>query len=101
MSTSANRKMIALPDGMKFTPVYSKCPVCGCDLQKWHDSFVEQVSTYQTKNCSGNTECTFETSPKKLLAHNIFYNCVAWVILPFSAAKKYAAERNQKRRTGR
>lgn len=33
MSTSANRKMIALPDGMKFTPVYSKCPKCGCDLK--------------------------------------------------------------------
>lgn len=34
MSTSANRKMMNLPDGMKFTPVYSKCPKCGCDLKK-------------------------------------------------------------------
>jgi hypothetical protein len=34
MSSDANRKMVILPDGVTFTPVYSKCPKCGCDLTK-------------------------------------------------------------------
>jgi len=60
--------MIALPEGMKFSPVYSKCPKCGCDLEKWHDSSVEQVSANQAKNRTGDTECALETSAKKSLA---------------------------------
>lgn len=97
MSTSANRKMIALPDGMKFTPVYSKCPKCGCDLHKWHDSFVDQISTKQTKNSTSAAEGALKPSAKKSLAHSLFDDCVAWMVFPFTAAKKYAAKRSKKR----
>lgn len=97
MSTSANRKMIVLPPGMKFTPVYSKCPKCGCDLQKWHDSFIDQVSTNQTKHRSSDTKRAFEAMPHKSLPHSLFDNCVAWMVFPFSAAKKHTTKRNQKR----
>lgn len=34
MSTSANRKMVALPRCVKIEPLYSECPKCGCDLTK-------------------------------------------------------------------
>lgn len=97
MSTDANRKMVTLPDGVTFTPVYSKCPKCGCDLQKWHDSFVDQVSTDQTKNGSGDVEGALKASTKKSLAHSLLNDCVAWMIFPFTAAKKYATKRNKKR----
>lgn len=95
MSTHTNRKMVALPDGMKYAPVYKECPKCGCDLEKWHDSFVDQVSANQTKNGTSNAKRPFETMPHKSLAHSLFDNCVAWVVFPFTAAKKYAAKRNQ------
>ena len=32
MSTHANRKMVALPDGLVFKPVLDKCPGCGINL---------------------------------------------------------------------
>lgn len=32
MSTHANRKMVALPDGFVFNPVLDKCPGCGIAL---------------------------------------------------------------------
>ncbi|EAA9183852.1 hypothetical protein BSL44_09060 [Salmonella enterica subsp. enterica serovar Alachua] len=94
---SANTKMIALPDGMKFTPVYSECPKCGCDLHKWQDSFVDQKSTNQTKNSTSEAEGALKPSSKKSLAHSLFDDCVARMVFPFTAAKKYAAKRNQKR----
>ena len=97
MRTDVNRKMVTLPDGVTFTPVYSKCPKCGCDLQKWHDSFVDQVSTDQTKNGSGDVEGALKASTKKSLAHSLLNDCVAWMIFPFTAAKKYATKRNKKR----
>lgn len=97
MSTSANKKMVNLPEGVTFTPVYSKCPKCGCDLQKWHDSFVDQVSTDQTKNCTGDAKGALEAMTHKSLAHNFFDDCVAWMIFPLTAAKKYTTKRNQKR----
>lgn len=37
MSTSANRKMVALPRGVKIEPLYSECPKCGCDLTELPD----------------------------------------------------------------
>lgn len=101
MSTSANRKTITLPHGIKFSPVYSKCPKCGCDLEKWHDSFVDQVCANQAKNRTGDTECALEASAKKSLAHSLFNNCVSWMVFPFTTAKKYAAKRNKKRGVGR
>lgn len=88
MSASKDRKQAMLTDGVEFKPVYRECPECGCDLQKWHDSFVDQVSTYQAKNCSSNAERTLEAGAKKSLAHRLFNNCVAWVIFPFTTAKK-------------
>lgn len=97
MSTSANRKMVNLPKGMMFTPVYSKCPKCDCDLQKWHDSLVDQISTKQAKNGACDTEFALEASTKKSLAHGLFEDCVAWMVFPFTTAKKYAAKRNKKR----
>lgn len=34
MSSNANRKMVALPRGVKIETLYSECPKCGCDLTK-------------------------------------------------------------------
>lgn len=39
MSTSANRKVVALPRGVKIEPLYSECPKCGCNLTKWPADF--------------------------------------------------------------
>lgn len=97
MSTSTNRKIVNLPEGMMFTPVYSKCPKCGCDLQKWHDSFVDQIGTKQAKNGASDAESALKASAKKSLAHSFLDNCVARMVFPFTAAKKYATKRNQKR----
>lgn len=46
MSTSANRKMVNLPKGMMFTPVYNKCPKCGCDLKKLPEEFAVLPDTF-------------------------------------------------------
>ncbi|MCW9547725.1 hypothetical protein [Klebsiella oxytoca] len=91
------RMVKVLSDGAKFTPVYDKCPKCGCDLKEWTDPFVNKVYTDQAKNRASETECSLKSSPKKSLARNFFNNCVSWMIFPFAAAKKYAAKRNQKR----
>ncbi|KVK15812.1 hypothetical protein AWS18_04965 [Enterobacter hormaechei subsp. oharae] len=97
MRTEANRKIVTLPDGMKFKPVFSKCPKCGCDLQKWHDALVHQIGTKQAKNGACNAEGALKASTKKSLAHGFLNDCVAWMIFPFAAAKKYATKRDQKR----
>ena len=46
MSTSANRKMVALPRGVKIEPLYSKCPECGCDLTKLPEDFKVLPDTF-------------------------------------------------------
>lgn len=46
MSTSANRKMVALPRGVKIEPLYSECPRCGCDLTKLPADFAVLPDTF-------------------------------------------------------
>lgn len=46
MSTSANRKMVALPRGVKIEPLYSECPKCGCDLTKLPADFAVLPDTF-------------------------------------------------------
>ncbi|ENI1210148.1 TPA: hypothetical protein ACHFQG_004887 [Enterobacter hormaechei] len=46
MSSSANRKMVALPRGVKIEPLYSECPKCGCDLTKLPVDFAVLPDTF-------------------------------------------------------
>lgn len=46
MSSNANRKMVALPRGVKIETLYSECPKCGCDLTKLPADFKVLPDTF-------------------------------------------------------
>ena len=95
-----NKKVISFPAGMTFKPLYEKCPLCGCDLNQLPNAFVDKVNTDSTEDGTSKAEFSFETSSKKALAPNLFDLCKAWMVLPFSTAKKYSTKRNKKRLIG-
>lgn len=84
-----------LPDGMKFTPTYEHCPKCGYDLNQMPDTLVDKVDANKAENSSSDTEASLKTSTKESLAPHFFNKCVAWMVLPFATAKKYATKRNK------
>ena len=100
MGTSANRKMTTLPKGMKFTPVYTKCPKCGCDLNQIPEAFINQIKANEAKDSSGKAKASPKACTKETLAPNLLNLCIAWMILPFTTTKKYSAKRSQKRFVG-
>lgn len=100
MCTRANRKMFSFPDGVKIKPLYDKCPSCGYDLNQMPDAFVDKIKPDNAENSAGKTEASPESRTKKTLSPNLFKLCIAWMVLPFTAAKKNATKRDKKRFIG-
>ena len=91
------RQGLSFPAGIKVIPLYQKCPLCGYDLNQVPESFINKIKTDTTKNGSGKTIASSKSCPKKALAPHLFDLCKAWMVFPFTAAKKYATKRNQQR----
>lgn len=79
----------------KWTPIYSKCPCCGLDLNKASDALLEQIKSDDTKECSGKAKFSFKSCSKLLTIPDFLNNCVARVVFPFTKTKKNTTKRNK------
>ncbi|MGO3449544.1 hypothetical protein [Escherichia coli] len=100
MRSHKNRKMITFPAGVTIKPLYDECPKCGFDLKQMPEPLVNQIKADDAKNSTGKAKASFKSGSKETLTPNLLNLCIAWMVLPFATAKKYAAKRNQKRFVG-
>jgi hypothetical protein len=78
-----------------WTPLYSKCPCCGFDLNKASDALIQQIKSDETKQGAGKAKFPVKACSKVLAIPDFLNNCVARVVLPFTKTKKNATKRNK------
>ena len=77
-----------MPEGVKWTHLYKKCPCCGFDLNKVPQALIEQIQAEQAKQRSGKAKFSEVTFALKRITCNLGNVCVNWMIFPFTKTKK-------------
>lgn len=79
----------------KWTPIYSKCPCCGFDLNKVSDALIQQIKSDEAKQSTGEAKFSFKACSKVLAIPDFLNNCVARMVLPFTKTKKNPTKINK------
>ncbi|WP_237713022.1 hypothetical protein [Serratia sp. M24T3] len=79
----------------EWTPLYSKCPCCGFDLNKIPEPLADKVNAEQAKCRTRGAKLSFVALAHKALAPYFLYVSSKWVVFPFSKTKKNATKRNK------
>lgn len=83
-----------LPPGMKFYPLYDKCPCCGCDLYELYESASDQANAKDVENNAGKAgipACINSLQSRKPKFRRLS-RFVHWVVHPLCYTPHYATK---------
>ncbi len=94
-------KILELDPGFTWEMMEMKCPHCGKLPSQDLDATVNQISTNEIQDNTGNAEATFEACAMPKFAVRWYKMIKASVTFPFSAKEKDSAKRNKQSRIRR